>query len=140
MLKNLATCTPREFLAQTNKLRKLAKEWLNETGTPDIKKVLQNLSDEVIEETGVSATDEERESGATKAVINKLDKWLEKLLDINAEKTLNLLCLCCFVEPKDSDNHQMWEFYECINDMLNNEATISFFMSLLGVAKTTILH
>ena len=107
MLKNLATCTPREFLVQTNKLRKLAKEWLDETGTLDIRKEIKNLADGVAKEITPETPDEDVSKKATKAVINRLDGWLEKLLDTNADKTLQLLCLCCFVDPKDANKHQM---------------------------------
>ena len=36
-MKTLANCTPREFFAQTNKIRKVAKDWMDKTKVLDIR-------------------------------------------------------------------------------------------------------
>ena len=36
--KNLANCTPKEFLVQTNRLRKSAEKWLKATDIMNIRK------------------------------------------------------------------------------------------------------
>lgn len=137
MLKNLATCTPKEFLVQTNRIRKLAKTWLIDTGVLNIRKTVQDLADGVADEIGDANDENDIKNKATKAVIDRLDDILEKLLDTDVDKTVELLCYCCFVPPKDADKHQMWEFMESISEMMSNEAVLGFFMSLVGLTRMT---
>lgn len=121
MLKNLATCTPKEFLVQTNRIRKLAKEWLGATGVMELF-------------NGTDLTGD----NAEKELLKSLDGVLDKLLEKDADKTVELLCLCCFVPPKQAEKHQMWEYLESVNDMINNEGVVGFFTSLITSAQTVI--
>lgn len=137
MLKNLANCTPKEFFVQTNRIRKLAKTWLIDTGVINLRATIRGLADDVANEIG-DATDEKTiKDKATKAVIDRLDSILEKLLDTDVDKTVELLCYCCFVPPQKANDHQMWEYLESITDMMSNEAVLSFFMSLGGLTRMT---
>ena len=138
MLKNLANCGPKEFFVQTNKIRKLAKSWLIDTGMLDIRKTINDLAGDVASEVGADADEAEITEKATAATLNKLDSILEKLLESDVDKTVELLCYCCFVEPKNADKHEMWEYLESITAMVTNEAVLSFFMSLAGLTRMTI--
>ena len=131
MLKNLATCTPREFFAQTNKIRKLAKDWVSETGILDF----NNLKD-LAEIKGKSEA--EASEIVKNKIIDKISDLLDKLFEKDADKTVCLLCYCCFVDPKESEKHQMWEFLESISQMISNEAVIGFFTSLTGLLPNNI--
>lgn len=140
-MKSLANCKPSEFLAQTFKIKKSVKEWLDVT---EILKVRQNvpilkpiegLSDE--EKKKVQAENQK----AIRAQINKnLDAMLDKMLDENADKTLEVLALCCFVEPEKVDEYPMNEYIKCIGELLADESVMSFFTSLaqLGMKNTAI--
>ena len=49
-MKNIANCTPREFLRQTNKIRKAVSNWLTLTKVMDIRKRLPQIPDDATEE------------------------------------------------------------------------------------------
>lgn len=138
MLKNLANCYPKEFFVQTNRIRKLVKSWLIDTGVIDLKKTVKELADGVADEIGTDSSESEVNAKATKATIDRLDRILEKLLDTDVDKTVELLCYCCFVPPQKANDHEMWEYLESINAMINNEAVLGFFMSLVGLTRMNI--
>ena len=139
MLKNLATCYPKEFFVQTNRIRKLVKSWLIDTGVIDLQKTVKELADGVVKEIDTTTADEkEMKAKATQAAMKRLDKILDTLLETDVDKTVELLCYCCFVPPQKANEHRMEEYLECITDMINNEAVLSFFMSLVGLTRMTI--
>ena len=130
-MKNLANCKPSEFLAQTFKIKKSVQEWLDVTellkirqNTPALKP-LEGLSDE--EKAKAKAENEKATSDQLK---KNLDLILDRMLNENAEKTLEILALCCFVEPKDVDNYPMSDYLKNIGDLLADESVMSFFLSL----------
>ena len=138
MLKNLATCYPKEFFVQTNRIRKLAKSWLVDTGVLNLRDTIKDLAETVAEEVSTETDEAEIKNKAQKATLNRLDSILEKLLDTDVDKTVELLCYCCFVPPEKANDHEMWEYLECITAMITNEAVLGFFMSLVGLTKTII--
>ena len=81
---------------------------------------------------------EERKEAFAKQTRENLFAMLEAMLETNADETLELLALCCFVEPEDVDNHTMSEYLVSIGELLNDAGVISFFDSLvrLGVSST----
>ena len=101
-MKNLANCTPREFLKQTYRIKKCVEKWLQETDLLNIRKnvpVLQSVA-------GLEGEAKEKVIQANKQVMQKqvkenLMKMLDKVLDEHADDTIELLALCCFVEPED---------------------------------------
>ena len=44
-MKNLANCTPREFLKQTSRIRKATENWLNITDLMSIRKDMPDLEE-----------------------------------------------------------------------------------------------
>ena len=130
-MKNLANCKPSEFLAQTYKIKKSVKEWLDVTEILKIRqnkpvvKSLEGLSDE--EKAQVKA---EKKKAVSDQMMKNMDLILDRMLDENAEKTLEVLALCCFVEPKDVDKYPMSEYLKCLSDLIADESVMSFFTSL----------
>ena len=138
-MKNLANCKPSEFLAQTFKIKKSVKEWLDVTeiltirqNTPDLIP-LDGLEGERKEEA--IALNQKAKSEQFKENLNTI---LDKMLDENAEKTLEVLALCCFVEPENVDNYPMSEYIKNITELFNDESVMNFFTSLaqLGMKNT----
>lgn len=127
MLKNLATCKPREFLQQTNRIRKLAEKWLSATKILDIRKTLPEFPE--------NATKEERDRLTQEQVKKNLSRMLDAILEDNSEETLELLALLCFVEPEDIDNHEMTEYIEAVSALISNRAVLSFFTSLVRLGQ-----
>lgn len=136
-MKNLANCTPREFLAQTFKIKKSVKEWLDATDIMTIRK----RKPELVNINGL--TDDEREKALLENKLRiqaqsrkNINEILDKMLDKNAEKTLEVLALCCFVEPEDVDNHPMSEYLECLGELISDKGVVSFFTSLAQLEQT----
>lgn len=121
-MKTLANCNPREFLVQTNKIRKAVASWLSLTKVLEIRKNLPHLSED--------ATEDERREAIAEQVKKNTTDMLDAILDEHPEETAELLGLLCFVEPDDLENHKMTEFFGAIAEILNSREILDFFISL----------
>lgn len=128
-MKNLANCSVREFLTQTNKIRKSVANWLSLTQIIEIRKHLPDLPE------GVSK--EDKDEALKKQAKENLSDMLDAILDKYPEETAEMLGLACFIEPEDLDNHKMVELFSSFDEMINCEEVISFFTSLAKLAKKT---
>jgi hypothetical protein len=137
-MKTLANCTPREFLKQTNRIRLSADKWLTATKVLEIRRRMPELpkpAETKDRDELQKAIEGRREAFADQAREN-LFAILEAMLDTNADETLELLALCCFVEPEDVDKHTMSEYLANIGELMTDAGVVSFFDSLvrLGVS------
>lgn len=137
-LKTLATCKPSEFLRQTNRIKKAVEKWLTDTDIMNIRKRLP-----VPEVVPLEATVEERAAifeRNKKAVQEQSKKnvsaMLDAILDEHPEETLEVLALCCFVEPDNADDYPVSEYLAAINTLINDKAVIDFFTSLVLLGRT----
>lgn len=137
-MKTLATCKPTEFLAQANKIRKHAEKWLKDTKILEIRK---NLPE--VKKIPEGATAEERAEiiEANKKVLQQqanvnLSKMLDAAMDEHPEETLQLLALCCFIEPEEIDDHPVAEYLTAIAELLGDASVLSFFSSLVQLGVT----
>lgn len=142
-MKNLANCKPSEFLAQTFKIKKSLQEWLDVTKLMEIRK---NKPQGLINLDGLSG--EERENAikenkkkAQDQLKKNLADILDKMLNENAEKTLEVLALCCFVDPTDVDNYPMSDYLDSLGELISDKGVLNFFSSLvqLGQKNTGIV-
>lgn len=137
-MKNLANCKPSEFLAQTFKIKKSVQEWLDVTKLMEIRK---NQPENVINITGLTGEERAKAIAENKKkyqaqVKKNLEEILDRMLDQNAEKTLEVLALCCFVDPADVDNYPMTEYLEALGELLSDKGVLSFFSSLAQLGQT----
>lgn len=130
-MKTLANCTPREFLVQTNKIRKSAEKWLTLTKIMEIRKRLPEVE--------ADASEEEKKAALEKQVRLNLSTMLDAILDEYPDETAELLGLLCFIDPKDLDNHSMLEILANVTEILNSEEVLSFFTSLAQLGNRGIL-
>lgn len=126
-MKNLANCTPTEFLIQTNKIRKAVSKWLTDTEIMEIRKRLPAF------EEGIS-TEEAAERRAAQAKQN-LSDILDAALELHPRETLEVLAQMCFIAPEDMDNHRPTEYMAAVAEMIANEEVISFFSSLMKLVQ-----
>lgn len=127
-MKNLANCTPTEFLRQTNRIRKSVERWLTATDIMNIRKRLPELAPELSE-------DEKKQ--AIRAQMRKnISQMLDSIMEEHPDETLELLALICFVEPENVDDHPMNEYISAVNELINDEAVIGFFTSLVRLGQT----
>jgi hypothetical protein len=138
--KNLANCTPREFLIQTNRIRKSAEKWLKATDIMGIRKNVPKLDipkDATAEET--SEIMEKHREKVKEAAKKNFSAILDSVLEKHPEETLELLALACFVDPKNVDDHKMAEYLTNVSEVVNDEAVLSFFTSLTRLVQSDIL-
>lgn len=121
-MRTLANCTPLEFLTQTNKIRRQAEKWLSLTKILEIRKTMPKLSE------GMTA--EEMKAAWREQVQQNLSNMMTAILEEYPKETADLLCLVCFVDPADMENHSMTELLSALNEILANDEVISFFGSL----------
>lgn len=121
MSKNLATCTPLEFLKQTSLLKKALASWLEAVQFTEIRSRKANLAN--IDPT--KQADEIR-----KQAKENLLAIVDKAVDEYPEKTLEILAIACFVDPADVNNHPMSFYLKSLSDMIEDDGVISFFISL----------
>lgn len=140
-MKTLANCKPTEFFAQTNKIRKAVKNWLDVTEILEIRKRVPSLKTPQKAESKeeLEKNLEERKQAFAKQTRENLFDMLEAILEDHPQETIELMALVCFIEPKDADNHMMSEYLTAINELMNDKAVIDFFYSLasLGTVNTS---
>lgn len=136
-MKNLANCTPSEFLKQTNKLKKSLEKWAKDINLNEIRQRIPEL--EIAKE---EMTLEERKALAirnkqkVKAQSYKnLSDILDAAFEKHPEETLEVLALFCFIDPADVDKHPVSEYLSAITELMNDEAVVGFFTSFLSLAQ-----
>ena len=140
--KNLATCTPREFLRQTNRIRKSAERWMNATDIVNIRnRKVEGL--QVIPADDAEEAARIRKENAEKIVKQRaknLNEILDSALEEHIDETLELLALACFVEPQDVDKHKISFYLRNLADIFSDADVLGFFTSLAQLEQTGILN
>lgn len=139
-MKNLANCKPSEFLKQTWRIKKCVEKWLTDTDILNIRKNLPELTkfrDGMTEEEKKAVFEENKKKSREQARKNAM-AILDAVMDTHADETLEILALCCFVEPSDVDNHDIGFYLDNFAELIRNESVIGFFTSLaqLGLLDT----
>lgn len=131
-MKTLANCSPKEFLKQTNKIRKSVANWLSLTKILEIRKELPEIAND--------ATPEERKAALQAQANKNATAILDAILDEHPDETAELLGLMCFIEPDDLDNHSMAELIGSFNEIIGCKEVIDFFTSLMHLESVGILN
>lgn len=137
-MKNLANCTPREFLVQTNKIRKKAEKWLKDIDLAGIRAkapVLEEIKEGMSESEIADVMLRNKKALQDQALSNFSD-ILDGMLEKDIDGTLELLALINFVDPKDVDNHSMAEYLQNVTELIQDEAVIGFFTSLMRLVQS----
>lgn len=136
-MKNLATCKPSEFVAQTAKIKNAVANWVDvidlmaiRATQPKYKTVPKDATAEERKAIIVENAEIQR-----KQTMENLSKILDNMLVEHPQETLEVLALCCFVEPQNVDDHTIDEYFQCIMDMAQNKSVLNFF-SLLAQLQT----
>ncbi len=139
--KNLATCTPREFLKQTNRIRKSAEKWMTATDIINIRnrniEGLQEIpKDDLLKASMIRKENAEKITAQRAKNMNDI---LDAALEEHVDETLEILALACFIEPEDVDNHKISFYLRNLSDILSDEDVLGFFTSLAQLEQTGIL-
>ena len=138
--KNLANCKPKEFLKQTYKIKQSVQKWLTDTDVMNIRKHLPEMikiTDGMTADQKESAQ-KENEKRINDQIMKNGMSILDSMLDTHADETLEILALCCFVEPSDIDNYSMSYYLSNIADLLSDPGVVSFFTSLARLVRTNM--
>lgn len=137
-MKTLVTCKPTEFLTQTNKIRKHVEKWLKDTKLLEIRKNVPELKTAPAGATSEERAEilEENKKRISEQSNKNLSLMLDAALEEHPEETLELLALCCFIEPNDIDNHSIEEYLDAMAGLIGNASVINFFTSLVLLGQT----
>lgn len=130
-MKNLANCTPKEFLKQTFRIKKLVEKWLKETDILNIRKKLPTLeSVDGLSGEELAEVQKRNQKLVREKIMDNLMEMLDKIMDEHADDTVALLALVCFIEPEKADEHSMSEYLTAIGELISDPGVLSFFTSL----------
>ena len=139
-LKTLTTCKPSEFLRQTNRMKKSVEKWLTDTDILNIRKripVLEMVPKDGTEEERKAVLERNRKLTEEQARKN-ISSMLDAILEEHPEETLEVLGLCCFVEPEHIDDHTVSEYLAAFSSIISDPAVIGFFISLASLGQMNI--
>lgn len=137
-MKNLANCTPREFLKQTSRIKRSVEKWLKVTDIMSIRKRMPAELPEINENTPVSEQGElvaKRAEMLREQAYKNVSLILDEMLEKHPDETLEVLAYCCFVEPEKVDDHPMGYYLASINEMLTDESVKAFFTTLMSLVQ-----
>lgn len=137
-MKNLANCKPSEFIKQTNRIRKSIEKWIDVTHLMEIRSRVPEFKTIPLgadEETRQSIGLENKKLRNEQAKAN-ISAMLDEMLENHPDETLEVLALCCFVEPDKVDDYSVAEYLNAFNELVSNEAVIGFFSLLVRVGQT----
>lgn len=127
-MKTLATCSPVEFLVQTNKIRRSVESWLTLTKVMEIRKRLPELPQ--------GAKPEDIKKARQEQAKKNFSAILDSVLEEHPQETAELLGLLCFIEPEDLENHSMLEIISAVNELIPSPEVLSFFTSLTQLVQS----
>ena len=127
-MKTLATCSPVEFLVQTNKIRRSVESWLTMTKVMEIRKRLPELPQ--------GAKPEDVKKARQEQTKKNFSSILDSVLEEHPQETAELLGMLCFIEPEDLGNHSMLEIISSVNELIASPEVLSFFTSLTQLVQT----
>jgi hypothetical protein len=55
---------------------------------------------------------------------------LDAVLEEHPDETLEVLALCCFVEPENVDDYSVSDYIKTFTELISDEAVMGFFTSL----------
>ena len=137
-MKTLANCNPREFLKQTNRIRIAADKWLTATKIFEIRSRMPKVEAKKPEDKEeLAANIEARKRALAEQARKNAFDMLEAMFETNADGTLELLALCCFVEPEDVNSHTMSDYLICVSELIEDPGVMRFFGSLAKLGLTS---
>lgn len=131
-MKTIANCKPSEFLKQTNRLRKVVERWMKDTDIINIRKRIPTFT--VVPQDATQAEKEkivqDNKNLSEKQAVENMNAILDAVLEQYPDETLEIMALCCFVEPERVDDYLITDYLNAFAEILQNQAVISFFTSL----------
>lgn len=118
-MKNLANCTPDEFMAHAVKIRGPLMDWMENIGLNEIRSRKPEGFD--------GMEQKEKEAALAELAIENMGEILAAALEKDPENTRKLMCLCTLTEPEEFNTHTMPEYFSAILEVLRSEEVRGFF-------------
>ena len=131
-MKNLAKCKPTEFVAQTAKIKDAVADWMEIIDFVGVR-AKRPAYIMIPKDATAEQINEINEKNATirkKQALSNIKELLDNMLVKHPAETLNVLALCCFIEPEHIDDYTIDEYFNCIMDMMENQCVMRFFKLL----------
>lgn len=140
MSKNLANCTPDEFLDQSFLIMNAAEKFMKVNdilgirsrkveGLQEIPKDNEEEADRILRENAKKITAQR---------MKNVKDLLTSMMHTHKSETLELLALSCFIDPADVNNYTMPFFLRNVGEMISNQDVLAFFTSLAQLEQTGI--
>ena len=146
-MKNLATCSPREFMVQTNLIRKSVEKWLKATDIMAIRRRKPDLPP-VPEMPEVTTPEEkarileaqataikERDAIIRQHAVDNAFAIIDAAFEDHTDETLEVLALVCFVPVSEVNEHPMKFYMQSIRELIEDSEVMAFFTSLVRLAQ-----
>jgi hypothetical protein len=98
-----------------------------------------------LEAVPISATEEERKAIdernkklTSEQVKKNLSAILDAILEEHPEETMEILGLCCFVEPDHVDDYKVVDYLTALNSLISDKVVLDFFTSLASLGQMNI--
>lgn len=137
-MKTLANCKPTEFMSQTVRIKKAAEKWLKLTDIMSIRKrVPENLPkvEEGMTPEEVETVTKRRKEIIREKSLENMSAVFDACFEKHPAETLEVIALCCFMEPADIDNHETKELLNAALEMAEDETVIRFFTLLMRLGQ-----
>lgn len=140
MSKNLANCTPDEFLDQSFLIMNAAEKFMKVNDILGIRsRKVEGLQE--IPKDNEEEADRVRRENAKKITAQRMKNvkdLLTSMMHTHKSETLELLALSCFIDPAEINNYTMPFFLRNVGEMISNQDVLAFFTSLAEVEQTGI--
>lgn len=139
--KNLANCSPKEFLRQTSRVRRSVERWLKETKIMEIRSRKVEGIETVPDDADLDTKYEIRKRNAERITAQQKKNFgdiLTAIMDDHPDESLELLALLCFVEPEDVEKYSTAYYLGNFAELISNKDVINFFTSLAQLGQIGI--
>ena len=140
MSKNLANCTPDEFLEQSFLIMNASEKFMKVNDILGIRsRKVEGLQE--IPKDNEEEADRVRRENAKKITAQRMKNvkdLLTSMMHTHKSETLELLALSCFIDPADVNNYTMPFFLRNVGEMISDQDVLAFFTSLGMVEQTGI--
>ncbi len=140
MSKNLANCTPEEFLDQSYLIMDAAEKFMKVNDILGIRSRKVEGLQEIPTDNEEEAERVRRENAKkiTAQRMKNVKDLLTSMMHTHKSETLELLALSCFIDPADVNNYTMPFFLRNVGEMISDQDVLAFFTSLAQVEQTGI--
>ncbi len=140
MSKNLANCTPDEFLDQSFLIMDAAEKFMKVNDILGIRgRKVEGLQE--IPKDNEEEADRIRRENAKKITaqrIKNVKDLLTSMMHTHKSETLELLALSCFIDPAEVNNYTMAYLLRNVGEIISDQDMLAFFTSAAQLEQTGI--